>query len=440
MSFQFMHVESYSRNTPKTGKTGGHSVRSIVAEANREQGNTPHVEAPEPPTYVYGKPLEELEGTCEAWAEGTTDAKGRKARKDALCLLAGVFSAPEGTTPEQWESIKADALGWLRGRYGERLQTVIEHTDEAHPHCHFYVVPYPGERFDAIHDGKRAANELPKDALKGRRNEAYKAAMRSFQDEYHEHVGAPNGMTRIGPGRRRMTREAWKLEQIQHEEIGQKLQRADSLVVEAEHAREGAQMEVERIRRDAIGEIRTRQAKALADADKAQEKARREGNEQGRSEALERFGKSSLWAKLTGLLSRKDKEIKGLKAEVKSLRKERNKVTKEVRRLTSLIKSVKAAGKSVAERFLGLERERDDALIRAEIAERQRDHFETVLGSLRGRDESHSKLVADRDFQQARADAAERKLAYYFAYDHANVSPPVEPVKQRFHLECSTPA
>lgn len=415
MSFQFMHVESYSRTTPKTGKTGGHSVRSIVAEANRERGNTPHVEAPEPPTYVYGKPLEELEGTCEAWAADTTDAKGRKARKDALCLLAGVFSAPEGTTPEQWESIKADALEWLKGRYGDRLQTVIEHTDEAHPHCHFYVVPRPGERFDAIHDGKRAANELPKDTLKGERNQAYKAAMRSFQDEYHEHVGAPNGMTRIGPGRRRMTREAWKLEQIQHEEIGQKLQRADALVVEAGHALEGAKTDVERIRSDALAEIRKMQQKALSDADKAQEKARTEGIEQGRTEALEQFGKSSLWAKLTGLLSRKDTEIEALKTEVKTLTKERNKATKEVGRLGALVKSVKAAGKSVAERFLGVERERDDALVRAEKAERQRDHFKTVVGVLQERDEGHAELVADRDFQRARADAAERKLAVYEA-------------------------
>lgn len=419
MAFQFMHVEAYGRtltsgNQKKT-KAGGHTVRSIVAEATREPGNTSHIDAPQPPHYLHGKPLEQLESACEAWASTAVDASGKKLRKDALCLLAGVFSAPDGTTPDEWQKIKEDALGWLTKRYGDRLQTVVEHVDESHPHCHFYVIPRPGERFDAIHDGKRAANELPKGTLKGERNQAYKAAMRSFQDEYHEHVGAPNGMTRIGPGRRRLTREAWKLEQMQQEHIAQQLQHADALVAQAGHALEGAKAGVERIRSDALSEIRKMQQKALSDADKAQETARQEGIEQGRTEALEQFGKSSLWAKLTGLLSRKDTEIEALKTEVKTLRKERDKAGKEVSRLGALVKSVKAAGKSVAERFLGLERERDDALTRAEKAERQRDHFKTVVGVLQERDEGHAELVADRDLQRARADAAERKLAQYEA-------------------------
>lgn len=364
MSFQFIHVDSFSRTSPKTGKTGGHSVRSIVAEANRESGCTPHLNAPQPPIYVYGKPLVEVEATCERWAAGTTDAKGRKARKDALCLLAGVFSAPKEIASEQWDDIKADALKWLQGLYGDRLQTVVEHTDEGHPHCHFYVVPRPGERFDTIHDGKRAANELPKDTLKGARNRAYKAAMRSFQDDYHQHVGGPNGMTRIGPGRRRLTREAWKLEQNQTEAIGRKLQQAEALRVEARCIIENAKTGVERLRSDAFAERGAMQQKVLAEAAMIQEAARRQGIKQGRTEALEQFGKSSLWAKLIGLLSRKSAEIGELNGRVKVLCKEYKKAVEQANRSASLIGSVKAAGRRVAERLLKLEQERDAALTR----------------------------------------------------------------------------
>lgn len=413
--FQFMHIESYARTAAK-GKTGGHSVSSIVGEARRDPEHSPHVESPQPPQYLQGASLDALEATCEAYAATITDTKGRKMRKDGLCLLAGVVSAPDGFTEAQWSKLSSDTLSWLENRFEDRLRTTVAHVDESHDHLHFYVVPRDGERFDDVHPGKAAARQAKEQGLaKGDQNKAYIAAMRAFQDDFFEQVGARNGLARVGPGRRRLTREQWKIEQAQVEQISQQLERADALVVEAGHALEGAKTDVERIRSDALAEIRKMQQKALSDADKAQEAARQEGIEQGRTEALEQFGKSSLWAKLTGLLSRKDTEIEALKSEVKTLRKERDKAGKEVSRLGALVKSVKAAGKSVAERFLGLERERDDALIRAEKAERQRDHFKTVVGVLQERDEGHAELVADRDLQRARADAAERKLAQYEA-------------------------
>lgn len=413
-----MHVDSFSRSTPKTGKTGGHSVRSIVAEANREPGAIPHIEAPQPPTLLFGKPIEELEATCETWAASTTDAIGRKTRKDALCLLGGVFSAPDGTDPVAWVRIKGDALEWLQGRYGDRLQTVLEHTDESHPHCHFYVVPRPGESFDAIHDGKRAANELGKSSLKGDRNAAYKTAMRSFQDDYHEHVGAPNGMSRLGPGRRRLTREEWKLEQLQVETIGQKFQQAEALMVRAGEAVEASQSTVDALKSSALAEIRAMQAKALKDADKAQEAARLKGIEDGRNEAVKEFGKSSLWGKLTGLLSSKDKEIEALKIDNKALKKDLKEARSETKKTKGLLASVKAAGKSIAHKFLGLERERDSALERAETAERQRDQFKAQVGVLKERDGLYagfdkqiSDMAWERDGYRAKADQLERRVA-----------------------------
>ena len=153
MAYQFIHVESYSRSSPKKGKNGGHSVASVFNEAIREPNSIPHIDDPKPPVYIYGKPLESLDETCENWAASMSDAKGRKLRKDALCLVAGVVSMPEDTTPEAWESFSSDAVGHLQKKSGYRLQTVIEHTDESPPHLLFYVVPRPGERFEMIHQG-----------------------------------------------------------------------------------------------------------------------------------------------------------------------------------------------------------------------------------------------------------------------------------------------
>lgn len=409
--FQFMHVESYGRSAGK-GKSGGHSVSTIVGEARRDPEHSTHVESPLPPQYLQGASLDALEATCEAYAATITDSKGRKMRKDGLCLLAGVVSAPEGFSDAQWSKLSADTVSWLQGRFEERLRTTIAHADESHDHLHFYVVPRDGERFDDVHPGKAAARLAKEQGLpKGEQNKAYIAAMRAFQDEFFEQVGAKNGLSRLGPGRRRLTREEWKQEQSAVELLAQQFDKADALVADAGHALEGVRTDVERIRSDALAEIRQMQEKATRAADRAISEGRKQGIEQGQTEALEQFGKSSLWAKLTGLLTRKDDEIRSLKTEVKTLRKERDKAVKQAEKSTGIIATVKAAGKRVAERFLGLEQERDSALTRAEKAERQRDHFREEVKVLRERDGDHAELVADRDFQQARADAAERKLA-----------------------------
>ena len=46
-------------------------------------------------------------------------------------------------------------------------------------------------------------------------NLAYVGAMQKLQDEFHNKVGIKTGLTRIGPGRRRLTRDAWQAEQKQ---------------------------------------------------------------------------------------------------------------------------------------------------------------------------------------------------------------------------------
>lgn len=211
--YQFIHVESYARKAGK-GKAGGLSVRDVVAEAGREAGNCPHVDQPQPPAVLFGS-LDQVEHEVNTWADSMTDTKGRKLRADGLCLLAGVISLPR-EEEKHWNRFRKGAMEYLQQTYGERLKAVVEHQDEAHPHLHFYVVPKLGERFETIHQGKAAAARARADGeAKGEQNRAYKEAMRAYQDDFSKKVGQPFGLTRLGPGRRRLSRVAWQAEQKQ---------------------------------------------------------------------------------------------------------------------------------------------------------------------------------------------------------------------------------
>lgn len=229
--FQFVHVNSYSRTLSKKAMHAKWTAKDVIAEATRDPSAIPHIDTPEPPRHIYGEPIDTVLQSLDDWADATVDAKGRKTRKDAVCLLAGVFSAPAGTPIEQWEKIKKDSISWAESKYGDRLKTVIEHVDEAHPHCHFYVIPRPGENFESIHEGRAAVKDfVDKGGDKRKTNALYRDVMRVFQDEYYNSVGAVNGMTRIGPGNRRLTRQAWKLEQQQANAIAEQRRVAERIL------------------------------------------------------------------------------------------------------------------------------------------------------------------------------------------------------------------
>lgn len=220
MAYQFIHVEGYGRAAGK-GKKGGHNVATIVAEAERDPEACPHIQSPIPPTLLYGCSPKEAGDQARAWADQAVDARGHAFRKDGNCLLAGVVSLPAAMA-ERWEKYQKDTVKWLRRQYGDRLLSVVEHRDEAHPHLHFYVVPRVGECFDTIHAGLKAATAAnpdrgnrklsPADKSAGRKAAklAYVSAMRSLQDDFHARVSRRYGLARIGPGRTRMSRSEWK--------------------------------------------------------------------------------------------------------------------------------------------------------------------------------------------------------------------------------------
>ena len=234
--YQFFHVECYGReesnkeqtiakkksdgtfSSKEVAKKKVGSVRTIIAEAKREEGNCPHIDSPKPPTVLLGD-LDQVEQEATKWAEQTTDAKGRKLRNDAHCLLAGVISLPRAEE-EDWPKFRDRSIKWLKEKYGDNLRCVVEHQDESHPHIHFYCIAKIGQSFDDLHEGKRAQKELKKQnpqATKKDQNLAFSEAMRETQDEFSRRVGQHFGLARLGPGRRRLTRAEWQAEQKQAE-------------------------------------------------------------------------------------------------------------------------------------------------------------------------------------------------------------------------------
>lgn len=222
MSYQFLHIEAYARYGSKQhGQPRKWSAREIAAEAMRDPDACPHVEQPQPPQVLHGCTPAEAAKQAEDWANAATDAKGRKLRRDGLALAAGVVSLP-AEQRQDWPRFREATVAWLRQQYGERLRSVVEHTDEKHPHLHFYAVPLAGERFDVLHPGRSAAAKKAQEgAKKGAQNTAYKEAMRGWQDDFQRAVAAHFALTRRGPGKRRLTRGAWRAEQEQARSLAQ---------------------------------------------------------------------------------------------------------------------------------------------------------------------------------------------------------------------------
>ncbi|WP_152034577.1 plasmid recombination protein [Paracidovorax avenae] len=220
MGYQFIHVEAYAREgsqqsktDKKTGtisKTKKHSAADIAGEGERKEGHCDHVAEPKKPNLLYGVSPSAAVTEATAWADNEKDAQGRKLRKDALCLLAGVVSIGSENA-DFWDEHKQRTISWLKQKYGERLKSVIEHTDEEHPHLHFYCVAKPGERFEKLHDGYKASAEAKRAGkLKGEQNTAYIKAMQTMQDSFYTDVASKAGLARLGPKVQRLTRAEWK--------------------------------------------------------------------------------------------------------------------------------------------------------------------------------------------------------------------------------------
>lgn len=252
--YQFIHVETYALKAstkqrpvkpPKDGKApinppkvkNKYSAGQIIDEVLREPDAVPHVANPEKPSFVLGseEELRTLIPRIEAAAASYKNPKdGRKLRSDAHVLLAGVASYPRETAednPSNYEKWKAKTVDFLREKYGDKLVSVVEHQDESHPHLHFYCVDFENLNAKMLHDGHRAAAQLPQ--LSKEAGLAFKGAMREYQNNYYQNVGAQVGLTRIGPGRKRATRQEWNAQKAEAKELAKAYEATSEIVNEA---------------------------------------------------------------------------------------------------------------------------------------------------------------------------------------------------------------
>lgn len=247
MSFQFVHLETYSRK----GDASGRSTGFIFAEARRDPGASVHVAHPAPPIAIHGIDIDAVEQRHDAAADAArTTPKGGKPRKirvDQHTLLTVVASHPftveeiradaaKRRDVENWERLTVD---WLKQRYGDALVSVVRHEDESHWHLHSYVLPSSSDmKASALHPGQTAKAEImgvgpapgeDSKTLNRRGDAAYRKAMRDWQNSYFEAVAVKCGLTRIGPARRRLTRAEWQAERTQAKALRDAIDRAEAV-------------------------------------------------------------------------------------------------------------------------------------------------------------------------------------------------------------------
>ncbi|TAT87196.1 hypothetical protein ELI54_02665 [Rhizobium ruizarguesonis] len=277
MAYQFIHLEAFSRK----GDSKGRSTSFVLAEARRDMAASVHVANPAPPVVIFGIGADEVERLHDAAADAAmTTPKGGKARriqKSQHTLMTVVASHPHAMDEvradpvklreaEEWEK---RTVAWLRSEYGDQLISVVRHEDESYYHLHAYLVPDdPAMRANTLHPGQcaktavmaaGAADGEDVKALNKRGDQAYRTAMRAWQDSYHEAVAIPCGLTRLGPQRRRLTRAEWQAEQTQAKALRTTLERAKAVKARGESMIAATKDDAAAIREDAA------EVKAAAD-------------------------------------------------------------------------------------------------------------------------------------------------------------------------------
>lgn len=286
VGFQFVHTETYSRKGSK-----GRSTDYVFDEAERAV-QLPHIEVPGEVEVVYGMGVDQvrrLHDMTAAEARCVTQAgQVRKVRNDQHTLVTVVMSHPalradidaDPDLAEEVELWEQKNVEWLRSIYGDQLVSVLRHTDEPHAHLHAYVIPStPDMRAKELHPGYVAKAEAMQASLAegndvkvaNRAGDlAFRQAMREYQDSYFEAVAIPCGLTRLGPGRRRLPQAGWRAEQASMKATAKAIRASDVASVNAAHA-EAEANEAKRVRAVAL-----EQAKAVKKgADEFKDKVRK---------------------------------------------------------------------------------------------------------------------------------------------------------------------
>ncbi|MFS8054012.1 hypothetical protein QD357_14350 [Rhizobium sp. BR 317] len=230
MGFQFVHFGAFSRK----GNKQGQSTDFVFGEAERRPNASLHVSNPAPPEVVFGLAVSEVRALHDERAADAKDimknGRSRAIRSTQMTLATVIASHPltveevradpaKAAEVKEWERRTVE---WLQSQFGDQLVSVVRHVDERHCHLHSYILPANGMmKAVEIHPGHVAKAAVMAEgprfgeddkALNKRGDKAYRAVMRQWQDDYYQNVGAPCGLTRIGPQVRRLKRAEWQAE------------------------------------------------------------------------------------------------------------------------------------------------------------------------------------------------------------------------------------
>ena len=220
MGFQFLHIEAYARHGSKQhGQPRKWSAREIAAEAMREPDACPTWPSPCRPRCCTAAPGRGREAGPRLGRQQPGRQGAQAARR--WPRPGGWGGVPARGQRQDWPRFREATVAWLRQQYGERLRSVVEHTDGRTPICTSTPCLCRGSG-SVLHPGRQAAAEKARQrGQKGAQNAAYKQAMGGWQDGFQRAVAAHFGLTRRGPGKRRLTRGAWKAEQEQARSLAQ---------------------------------------------------------------------------------------------------------------------------------------------------------------------------------------------------------------------------
>lgn len=206
---QFARVHAYS-----SLKASG-----VLDEAERIPGCCGHVESPRPADWLVGSRAD-VQAAIEKHIQTTANLRlrsgrtvQRKRKATHRCLVAGTVSHPssmqlvwtdqaEKRLVAKWIS---DTKNWLLSMFDDRLTGICLHTDESHPHLHFFVV---GDA-QRLHPGMRAEVDEStgtRHTDNQERMRRHKAGLRAWLDNYQSVVGSMNNLVRSTGAR-----ETWRI-------------------------------------------------------------------------------------------------------------------------------------------------------------------------------------------------------------------------------------
>lgn len=215
MKSQFIHISLYGRKRRPGGKRHETAI-GILNEAARQPTATTHILTPSPPRQMIGMTPLQVGSEVKKLATLARDSRGRKLRSDAHLIMCLVLSFPDLMNSSENEAQRYEhwvrlTLQWLTDQFGQQLSGAVEHIDESYRHIHAFVLPavaLDGQlEWGQIHPGRSAKKSAAlAGASKRDQDDAYVAAMKSLQDDFHQAVSQHFGHARVSVQRPRRMR------------------------------------------------------------------------------------------------------------------------------------------------------------------------------------------------------------------------------------------